>query len=245
MKSSNVRSKLVRAKYLKGEATLEKIREAALDEITARGYHRTSVCEIVKRANLTRGAFYNYWSSLDDCLADLILAIDEGVKNNPRAIEYYDSLTDPSETIKKVKLSLNLVLEDKFRFILLPTLLLQEKGLPDEGLKELLKDYMGRVKDEWLAVIKQDQENAYIIPGLDPETVAMGIMNLMGGIFHNSELKFREFSQPMENALILFLLASLTEDYREQHRLKSLLPANFSYKQPIVLEGGAAESSAE
>ena len=62
---SELRSQLVRAKYVKGEATLEKIREACLHEITTRGYHRTSVCEVVRRANLTRGAFYNYWNSLD------------------------------------------------------------------------------------------------------------------------------------------------------------------------------------
>lgn len=233
---SRVRSQLVKAKYVKGEATLEKIREACLEEITLRGYHRTSVCEIVRRANLTRGAFYNYWNSLDDCLADLVLAIRESLQNDPDRIDYEKSLEDKSEMVRRVKANLFIILEKKRRQAYLPIALLQEKGLPGDDLKELLHDYVNRVKEEWHAVIQHDQEQGYILPDLDAEAVAVGIMNSIGGIIHNSELKFRELSQPLENALILFLNACLTESYRREYPLSELLPINFSYKKPVVVK---------
>ena len=230
-------STMVKAKYTKGEATLDKIREATLEEIISRGYHRTSVCDIVKRAKMTRGAFYNYWPSLDACLSDLILAMQESIRNNPDAVSYYNELSDPSETIKKVKLTMYLVLSDKYRFILLPASLLQEKDLPGDALKQHLRDYMDDLNQEWIEVIQRDQEKHYIIPGLDPQTIASGIMNLMTGFFHNCELHYNEFSKPMENALILFLLASLTENYREEHRLKTLLPEDHTlYTRPVLVK---------
>ncbi|MCB1174658.1 MAG: TetR/AcrR family transcriptional regulator [Leptospiraceae bacterium] len=215
---------IVKAKYSKGEQTLRKIREAALQAILSRGYHRTSVCELVKQSKLTRGAFYNYYNSLDDCLSDLIAAMQESIRNHPDAIEYYQSLPDPSLTVKKVKLTMYLVIANKYRFILLPSVLLQEKDLPASGLRRQLETYMQQWNLEWLEVIKADQDSRAILPSLAPETIAAGIMNLLTGFFHNCEQNFQAFNTPMEQALVLFLLATLTEEYRENNRLKRLLP---------------------
>ena len=63
---------MISARYGRGEATLKKMRVAVLESIYANGFHQTTICEIVRRAKLTRGAFYNYWDSLHDCLADII-----------------------------------------------------------------------------------------------------------------------------------------------------------------------------
>ncbi|MCB1324703.1 MAG: TetR/AcrR family transcriptional regulator [Spirochaetales bacterium] len=236
---SELRSQLVRAKYVKGEATLEKIREACLHEITTRGYHRTSVCEVVRRANLTRGAFYNYWNSLDDCLADLIIAIRDSVRGDPDVLEFQDRLQETSAVVRKVKTSLFLVLEKQNRYVYLPLALLQEKGLPNQDLLALLHEYVSLVREEWAAAVREDQREGNVIPGLDPETIAVVIMNMFGGIVHNTELRFREMSDGLIDGLTLFLNGCLTETYREQHPLKALVPPSFHYRKPIVIKGGS------
>src|SRR5512135_3555451 len=91
----------VQAKYLKGEITLDRMRQAAIQEISEKGYHRTSVCEIVRRAKLTRGAFYNYWNTLDECVIDIIHSVKDTAEKNPVAHELAEKITDfhPSETV--------------------------------------------------------------------------------------------------------------------------------------------------
>ncbi len=216
------RSQLVRAKYVKGEATLEKIRDACMEEIISFGYHRTSVCEIVRRANLTRGAFYNYWTSLDDCLADLILAIREIVKNDEDAIEYHNRLNDPSATVKKIRVVHYLLSEKKSRFILLPMALLQEKTIANQELKDLLRNYLLTVKGEYLSVISEDQAAGIIRPEIDPEIVAAAILNFFKGIFEKNVLEFDEFNESLESAFALFLSSCLAPDYLAEHPTDNL-----------------------
>ena len=216
------RSQLVRAKYVKGEATLEKIRDACMEEIISFGYHRTSVCEIVRRANLTRGAFYNYWTSLDDCLSDLILAIREIVKNDEDAIEYHKKLNDPSATIKKIRVVHYLLQQKKSRYIQLPMALFQEKTISNQELKNLLRDYILTVKAEYLSVIEEDQTAGIIRYELEAETIAAAILNFFKGIFEKNVLEFDEFREPTESAFKIFLSAILTPEYIAKHPIDDL-----------------------
>ncbi|MEQ9362729.1 MAG: TetR/AcrR family transcriptional regulator [Leptospirales bacterium] len=219
------RSQLVRAKYVKGEATLEKIREACMEEIISFGYHRTSVCEIVRRANLTRGAFYNYWTSLDDCLADLILAIREIVKNDEDAIEYHSKLNDPSATVKKIRVVHYLLQQKKSPFMLLPMALLQEKTIAIQELKDLLRTYLLTVKSEYLSVLSEDQSAGIIRPEIDIEVVAAAILNFFKGIFEKNVLEFDEFTEPLETAFALFLSSCLAPDYLADHPIDDIFRA--------------------
>ncbi len=217
------RSQQVRAKYVKGEATLEKIREACMEEIISFGYHRTSVCEIVRRANLTRGAFYNYWTSLDDCLADLILAIREIVQNDESALQYYNTLSEPSATVKRIRMVHYLLAQKKSRYVLLPMALFQEKNIPNQELKDLLRSYLLTVKGEYLEVLEEDRAAGILRADVEPETVASGVLNFFKGIFEQNVLEFDEFREPLESAFELFLEGSMSPEYVAQHPIKGVL----------------------
>ncbi|MCR9141272.1 MAG: TetR/AcrR family transcriptional regulator [bacterium] len=219
------RSQLVRAKYVKGEATLEKIREACMEEIISFGYHRTSVCEIVRRANLTRGAFYNYWTSLDDCLADLILAIREIVKNDEDAIEYHSKLNDPSATVKKIRVVHYLLQQKKSPYMLLPMALLQEKTIANQELKDLLRTYLLTVKSEYLSVLNEDQAAGLLRDDIDTEVVSAAILNFFKGIFEKNVLEFDEFTEPLEAAFAHFLGSCLAPDYLAEHPIADIFRA--------------------
>ncbi len=217
------RSQLIRAKYVKGEATLEKIREACLEEIIAFGYQRTSVCEIVRRANLTRGAFYNYWTSLDDCLADLISNIRELVQTDEDAVEFSKTIADdPSATVRKIRLAFYSFEEKQSRFLLLPLALLQEKNIANEELKNILRDYLMRVKGEYVEVIQADQEAGIIDPELEADVLAVALMNFFKGIFEKNVLAFDEFRVPIRKAMMLFLESSLSTDYLKDHPIQDV-----------------------
>ena len=217
------RSQQVRAKYVKGEATLEKIREACMEEIISFGYHRTSVCEIVRRANLTRGAFYNYWTSLDDCLADLILAIREIIKTDEDAAQFGSTLNDPSATVKKIRVVHYLLRRKNSRYMRLPMALLQEKTIPSQELKDLLRTYLLNVKAEYLAEIEADQAAGILRDDIQPDTVAVAILNFFKGIFEKNVLEFDEFTEPLETAFEVFLSACFTPEYLEKHPLQGFL----------------------
>lgn len=217
------RSQLIRAKYVKGEATLEKIREACLEEIIAFGYQRTSVCEIVRRANLTRGAFYNYWTSLDDCLADLISNIRELVQTDEDAVEFSKTIAgDPSATMRKIRLAFHSFEEKQSRFLLLPLALLQEKNIANEELKNILRDYLLRVMGEYVDVVQEDQEAGIIDPELESDVLAVALMNFFKGIFEKNVLAFDEFRVPIRKAMMLFLEGALSTEYLKDHPIQEV-----------------------
>lgn len=56
----------------RGEATRRKLLEAAEAEIGERGYARTSVAGITRRAGVGQGTFYLYFPSKDDALRELV-----------------------------------------------------------------------------------------------------------------------------------------------------------------------------
>src|SRR5262245_48134511 len=46
----------------------ERLVRAAIDEFAARGYHRTSVEDIVRRAHTSRSAFYSFFDNREDAM---------------------------------------------------------------------------------------------------------------------------------------------------------------------------------
>jgi len=56
----------------KGEASKAKLTQAAEELFAEKGYHAATVSEIVKRAGLTQAAFYLYYKSKEQLLADLL-----------------------------------------------------------------------------------------------------------------------------------------------------------------------------
>lgn len=234
------RSKLVRAKYVKGEATLEKIREACMEEIITRGYHHTSVCEIVRRARLTRGAFYNYWVSLDDCIADLILAVREIVRNDAETKQFAETLDEPSELLKKLRVLLYFVLEKNYKYLVFPLSLLSEKDLANQELRALLAEYVESAREEWTEVVRLDQQSGLIRADLDAGAIAVGNMTFIRGMLDNSVLKFDSFVEPAKQSYLLFLRSVMTDRYLQENDLDDIFPERFDfYRRPTLAEAAA------
>ena len=65
-------SKLPRPATARGEATRQKLLEAAEQEFGGRGFHAASVSSITKRAGVGQGTFYLYFPSKEEVLRELV-----------------------------------------------------------------------------------------------------------------------------------------------------------------------------
>lgn len=78
------------AKYLKKDERKKLIKDAAIELMTKNGYRKTTVQDIVEKANFSKGGFYNIYKSkeemFDDIMNDLVKfrykKISEFRKNN-------------------------------------------------------------------------------------------------------------------------------------------------------------------
>ncbi|MBX7058909.1 MAG: TetR/AcrR family transcriptional regulator [Leptospirales bacterium] len=214
--------KLVRAKYTKGEATLEKIRDACLDEIINRGYHHTSVCEIVRRAQLTRGAFYNYWVSLDHCISDLLLVIREIVADDKELMRYQNSLSDESALVRKVRGILYYVRERQMRYPLLPLSLLNEKDLNNDELQTILIDYCAQVQGEYHAAIQADEESGLLKSGVDSAASAVTVMLFLRGLLEVNVVRPPSLLENLEKGFAAYLGGLFSDEYLQRCPIGSL-----------------------
>ena len=215
--------KRIRARYGKGEITLRKIRDAAISEISEKGYHRTSVCEIVRKARLTRGAFYNYWDSLDDCLVDLLNAIPEENGKNPEFSDSIPGIPHPSRTVQSIVQLLTLVVKKNWRAGYVLLALMQEKDLPGKALKKKIRESLNQFQEQWIQRIEEDQKNRIILPDVNPGMLAVAIMSQMGMLLHFRELKYLEMRELQENAFLHMLDSVLTESCKKKYTLKKLV----------------------
>ncbi len=226
------RQKLVRAKYTKGEATLEKIREACIQEIVHRGYHHTSVCEIVRRAQLTRGAFYNYWVSLDHCISDLLLVIREIMAEDPELARYHASLPDASFLVNTVRTVMHSVVERGSLYPLLPLALIAEKDLNNEELVTILNDYCAEVQGEYVAAIEADRESGYLRADLSSRPVAATVMLYLRGLLELNVVRPPALLADLGSGFRDYLAAHFTEEYLNEFPIADL-PSEFKAEAPL------------
>jgi AcrR family transcriptional regulator len=64
----------------RGEATRQRILEAARQEFGEKGFHAASVSSITTRANVGQGTFYIYFNSKDACYANVVRGIGQAIR---------------------------------------------------------------------------------------------------------------------------------------------------------------------
>jgi AcrR family transcriptional regulator len=203
------------AKYEKGEQTLVRIREAVIEEIVERGYHRTNVCDIVKRAKLTRGAFYNYWNSLDECIIDVLNDIeDHSLKTDQ---DYVLKSKKVSILIENLQQIMTLTVKNNWKAGYLLLSLFQEKNIPSKELQKRMKLSFERVLDYWKGLIDEDKKRKIIQEKIPSDAAAMTLMSLTASILHLSVSKFDEYQQLQEESAVFFLNSILTDSYRKKN----------------------------
>lgn len=74
-----------------------RIRKAALELFSTRGFHQTSISEIAKKAGVSKGLMYNYYDSKEALLHAILYEVFEGSEDFMRQLE---QIQDPLEKVQ-------------------------------------------------------------------------------------------------------------------------------------------------
>ena len=239
----------VHFRYQRGANTVKKIRKAFIEEVFLQGLHKVRICDLTRRAKVTRGAFYNYWSSLQECLADIML-IREGLEEENTQAEMW--LGAGSEVrsllVYKIREFLSIKSNKDLQVHYFPLVLLQEKNFLNAELSGLLRSCLKHIRMEWNKIIQRDQERGLICSTIERETSVVCILNFMSGIIQNMnhDSESEELNRPLKATMSHFVCSLLTEDYLNSHYSSKagtlLAKSNASVKQQASLMNKKAKA---
>jgi AcrR family transcriptional regulator len=148
----------------KGEETRRALLDAALELFAERGYHQTSVPDIVQAAGVGHGTFYEYFRSR----RDILVALTEPVNSNRRAPQLRSqSLRD------RIRSEIHWYLADHVEHLTLSKVWHEAVHLDAEIAETRRRERKRRLERVRLGI-----EMAGRRPGIDPE-VAAAALNAM------------------------------------------------------------------
>ena len=157
----------------RGEATRQKLLEAAESLFGQRGFHATAVGDITRRAGVGQGTFYLYFESKEEVFRELIRDLSHGLRLAlHRAVEGIPDRLDAEEAGLRAFLAFASQHRDLYRIVF-------ESQFIDP---ELFQWYYERIAVGYTRALEHAME-AGQVRRLDPETVAyalMGAAHFMG-----------------------------------------------------------------
>ncbi|MDR7314817.1 TetR/AcrR family transcriptional regulator [Brevibacillus nitrificans] len=161
---------MTQAKVGKGEMSRARLLQAAASEFAAKGYHRTRVSDIVRRAGLTQAAFYLYFESKELLYQELM---DRFFKKLWELSDAGRKVTPLKSHEVQSRLKENLL--DLFRFFMempeLTTIVLTQAA---EG-EDLHRKLAGNVADN----LRSNQEAGHVKANLSVEVTAESIVAML------------------------------------------------------------------
>ena len=145
------------------EVRRERILAAALEVMSRKGFHRTSIAEISARARVSRAAVYRYFrtkrhvlAAIADSVADCTIGAVDGWAPMPSG----PSTEEPRELISRLRLMLDTRASQVLTAILVDADAARLVFRPDRGIDELTDDAMRRIDAHLVRVIGQDVQTA-------------------------------------------------------------------------------------
>lgn len=180
---------LPRPTTARGEATRRKLLEAAEAEIGEKGYARTSVAGITRRAGVGQGTFYLYFPSKDDALRELVRDMGKRLRRSlSAATKGAKSRVDIEKRGFKAFMRFASENQNLYRVVM-------ESQFVDESI---YREYYQTLADSYAANLTKAQAAGEIRPG-DPEAQAWALM----GVAHFLGLRYAiwQHSQPTKKVV--------------------------------------------
>lgn len=161
------------------DARRQQILEAARRCFLRDGFHRTSMQDILKEANLSAGAVYRYFPAKDDIVeaiaGTVFAAFLDLITEAPRS--------SPSPGIIDVVEGLFEIVDRLQRERQLPAIALQvwAESLRDVRLSKLFRDLIDEIAGQLEILIEHSQREGTIPPALPPRDLAFAITLLIEG----------------------------------------------------------------
>ncbi|MFD2043744.1 TetR/AcrR family transcriptional regulator [Ornithinibacillus salinisoli] len=130
-----------------------KVADIALKLFIEKGFQQTSIQEIIDKANISKGTFYNYFSSKNDCIAEILENIRYDAGQQRVAMQIGKDPQDREVLIEQITILMKLNEENKLRTLFenilssdqadLKKLVIQHRVIEMEWLANRLVDIMG------------------------------------------------------------------------------------------------------
>lgn len=157
------------------ELRRRQIIEAAAACFDREGFHRTSMQDICRQAELSPGAIYRYFRSKEEIIEAM------GEEHLRRDLELIEAARRQEDTLEVFEELAHLFFN---RFQLENAACdveLYAEALRNETIRETLKKGSDGIRESFKGVIQRAQERGEIKPSLDPDAVARAFMALFGG----------------------------------------------------------------
>lgn len=182
-------SDLPRPSTARGEATRQKLLQAAEAEIGEKGYSRASVSSITKRAGVGQGTFYLYFPGKEDALRELVRHMGRELRHAlSRATVGATSRTEIERRGFEAFLHFSLGHKNLYRVVM-------ESQFVDESI---YREYYQTLADAYAVGLRKAQASGEFRTG-DPETQAWALM----GVAHFLGLRYTIWDHrvPPENVM--------------------------------------------
>lgn len=165
-----------------GEKTKERLVEEALELFVRRGYHGTTIDNIVRKVGLTKGAFYSHFPSK----SSLLLEIIERYKTNSLGELIRISTINPGTALEKlhqiISFNARFALQNENLCVFLTFLTTELKT--DDDFEHALKAVYRQYTEYIAGLIRAGISQGLLNEELDPELAAITFIALHDGILH-------------------------------------------------------------
>lgn len=103
------------------------ILEAAKELFSAKGFNDTSVADIIALANVSKGTFYNHFSSKNACMMAILQELHERTVSERKIIAHFNTPTDIHTLEKELSSQFTIIIESNIRDMMLSSLTNQEE----------------------------------------------------------------------------------------------------------------------
>jgi AcrR family transcriptional regulator len=167
----------------------KRIFEAAISLIRKKGFDQVTIEEICAKAKVSKGLFYNYFSSKDQIVVEQFLEIDkyyidiaEGALKNYRGMEKLLNFVGFQMKFGKSNIG-----KDLLRHLYRSLIMTSKRGHAILDEKRFLYTFLNKT-------VKEAQEMGELSGHLKSEEIARHIAVLMRGVFYNWCLHERDFN---------------------------------------------------
>lgn len=174
-------------KQLQSEQTRKQIIEAASLLFVRKGFFGTSIADLAKATNLTKGALYHHFENKDA----IFFAVIESVRKTWDEKVVRDVLSTKDAKIRITTLVENhtqLLLENEHLCLLLNGLIMEMNEINPQFLDALLEIYTD-LTEFIQAIIQKGQDAGQLRSDLDARSVAINIVGMLRGIGCSPVLK--------------------------------------------------------
>jgi TetR/AcrR family transcriptional repressor of nem operon len=172
----------------------QKIVDAALDRFHALGFNACGVQEIVDKAGVPKGSFYNYFKAKELLAIEVLQVYAKGSGR--------EALTDKRHpVIKRLRIHFETMAKRYASFGYSKGCLIGNMAAETSDAMPLIRKALGESLDQWTsqiaAAIREGQADGSIAIGLDPESFARFLINSWEGAI--VRMKIAASRQPLDD----------------------------------------------